>query len=109
MDGKLPSLFIRNRDDNTYSLTHVEHTPLKKSCSIEEITNYYPSIEEVCENRNKMENEILKYIPDFCEIFSYNSYYSDVQQMLDKIFIANYKAFLVNHYPYFAVLWKMMA
>ena len=75
MDGKLPSLFIREKDKNLYSLTHVEYTPLFMSHNKNEIMQYEPQKERIEISKLQMEMEIKKYIHNFDEIFIYDSFY----------------------------------
>lgn len=75
MDGNLPSLFIREKNKNTYSLTHVKYTPIYKSSNKKDIVHFLPLKEEIEISRLNMELEIKKYINNFNDIFKYDSYY----------------------------------
>jgi FAD dependent oxidoreductase len=75
MDGNLPSLFIRNKKDHLYSLTHVKYTPLFRSLDKHAVLNYIASEEEIENSKMNMESDIKKYIPEFDDIFKYDSYY----------------------------------
>jgi hypothetical protein len=75
MDGKLPSLFIREKEKNLYSLTHVKYTPIFTSNNKNDILHYIPLKEEIEICKLHMELEIKKYISKFNDIFKYNSYY----------------------------------
>lgn len=75
MDGNLPSLFIREKNNNLYSLTHVKYTPLLSSSNKDDIIHYYPSKEKIEISRLNMEFEIKKYISNFNDIFKYKSYH----------------------------------
>jgi hypothetical protein len=74
MDGNFASLFIKDKLNNTYSLTHVKYTPLISSTNINDILQYNPDDDRLNKNRKNMENDIKKYFPLYDEYFKYDSY-----------------------------------
>jgi hypothetical protein len=62
VDGPFISLYPYDIDNNIYTLTDVENTPINDSFSIEEI-------------RLKVETKTINYIPDFKSSFEYDGYY----------------------------------
>lgn len=75
MDGNFPSLFIRNKEENLYSLTHVKYTPLLKSNSLKNILTFVPTEDDVNNNKLNMENDMKKYLSSFDLCFEYVGYY----------------------------------
>lgn len=73
MDGNFCSLYPRNGD--IYTLTDVEFTPIKKSHNFNDIKNYVPSDEEISNTKNKMENKLCQYLPNFLKMFKYEGYF----------------------------------
>lgn len=75
MDGKLPSLFLRDKEKLIYSLTHVEFTPLMKTNDINKLKNMKLSKDMIENTKNNMESSIKKYIPTFEKNFEYIDYF----------------------------------
>lgn len=75
MDGNFPSLFIRNINNNTYSLTHVLYTPIRKAHTFNIVMQYNPTPNEIESNKLAMEKDIEYYIKDFKEYFVYKHHY----------------------------------
>lgn len=73
VDGDFCSLYPR--ETNIYTLTDVEFTPLFKSSSFEEVKNFIPSQDLINNRKNKMEEKIKFYYPDFENNFEYQSYF----------------------------------
>ena len=76
MDGDFFSIFPRNLDENTYTLTHVKYTPLISSSNIENINNYILTEDTLKETIKNMENEVFKYYKDFLKYFKYETYFT---------------------------------
>jgi len=75
MDGQFLSLYPRDINNNIYSLTDVEHTPLIKSTNYQDILNFQVT-EEIIENvKNKIIKKTEIYYPDFLKSFEYNGYF----------------------------------
>jgi len=79
VDGPLFSIYPYK--DSDYTVTDVEHTPMFTSSTIEEINNYWLLIKpgDVDELRNKIEQKILLYYPNFLQDFRYKEYYTSVK------------------------------
>jgi len=75
MDGPFSSLYPRDIENNLYTLTDVEYTPIISSSNYLDIENYEVTNEEVEQIKLKMCNKFKKYYPDFENIFEYNSYF----------------------------------
>jgi len=75
MDGLFFSLFPRNINKQTYTLTHVLYTPILSSNNIEDINNYNIQEENVLDIKEKMTNDVLKIYPNFHKSFIYKSYF----------------------------------
>lgn len=82
MDGNFVSLYPyeSNNDKKLFTLTHVKHTPIIKSKNINDIllTEYKiinNKINIINDLKTIFEKDIKKYINNFDDIFSYNSYY----------------------------------
>jgi len=75
MDGLFFSLFPRNINKQTYTLTHVLYTPVIISNNIEDINNYNIQEENVLDIKEKMTNDVLKIYPNFQKSFIYKSYF----------------------------------
>ena len=65
MDGALPSLFPFDLQQNLYSLTHAQYTPLQKTKDPGEIKSYVPSAETILRHREAMEADIRLYVSNF--------------------------------------------
>ena len=74
MDGEFPSLFVRDKEKKTYSLTHVKYTPILTSNDINKVLKYEPSKEEINKSKLNMEREIIKYCPMFSVKFTHEGY-----------------------------------
>uniref|UniRef100_A0A6C0CR64 Uncharacterized protein n=1 Tax=viral metagenome TaxID=1070528 RepID=A0A6C0CR64_9ZZZZ len=75
MDGNFFSIFPRNIEDNTYTLTHVLYTPIIKSKDINTILKYSISEEKVIEIKDNMEREVLQVYKRFSDDFIYQDYF----------------------------------
>lgn len=74
VDGNFCSLYPR--EDNIYTLTDVEHTPIVISKNFNEIKDYIPTEEEIEIKKTLMEEKIFFYYPSFYESFEYISYFT---------------------------------
>jgi hypothetical protein len=76
MDGDFFSIYPRDIQKETYTLTHVKHTPLIKSNFIEDITNFTLTQEKLKETIKNMENDVLKYYKNFLKNFEYQTFFT---------------------------------
>ena len=74
MDGEFFSLFPRDIDKKIYSLTHVKYTPFQKTKNINNLNNIPPI--DVDDIRTKIENDVIKYIPNFKKKFIYKTFFT---------------------------------
>jgi hypothetical protein len=75
MDGKFISLYPRDIENQIYTLTDVEFTPLKKSYSYNEVDEYIPSCEEIEIVKQNIISKMKTYYPDFEKYFEYDGYF----------------------------------
>lgn len=75
MDGQAPSLFLRDKEQQLYSLTHVKHTPIFVSTDLAAVLAFVPTEEELKTARSNMEADYERYDPSFRKNFTYESYY----------------------------------
>ena len=75
MDGHFSSLYPLDGNCILYSLTNVKYTPLITSYCFNTVENYKITENIVQDIKNNMEKEIEKYIPNFKNIFLYDSYF----------------------------------
>ena len=75
MDGLFPSLYPRDLKNYLYTLTDVEWTPLCVSRHFQEIADFSPTDEQLEHTKEKMEEKIQTYIPDFKSHFEYHDYF----------------------------------
>lgn len=73
VDGDFCSLYPREND--IYTLTDVEHTPLYKSSKFSEVESFQPTEETILNTKSKMEEKITSYYPDFHNNFIYEGYF----------------------------------
>ena len=76
MDGDFFSLFPRDIDKKIYSLTHVKHTPFQKTKNINNFNNNSILDVDVDDIKKKIENDVIKYIPNFKKKYIYKSYFT---------------------------------
>jgi len=83
VDGNLFSIYPYK--DNKFTLTDVELTPLKKFKSIRKLSNYKNNIDSffIEKNIKKFENKVEKIIPNFKEIFTYDSYFLSTKSKIN--------------------------
>lgn len=75
MDGKFLSLYPRDIENNLFSLTDVEYTPIISSNNYSDIENYQVKEEEINFIKEKMIDKLKNYYPEFEENFEYNSFF----------------------------------
>ena len=75
MDGDFFSLFPRDIDKKTYSLTHVKYTPFQKYNSPGEINNVIDD-NMVTEIKNNIITSVKKYIPSFNTKYIYKGFFT---------------------------------
>lgn len=75
MDGAFCSLYPRDINNNLFTLTDVEYTPIIASTNYEDIDNYIVTTSEIEEIKIKMCNKLKKYYPPFENKFKYISYF----------------------------------
>jgi hypothetical protein len=76
MDGHFFSIYPRNLENNTYTLTHVKYTPLLQSSNPMDIEKYVVNEDIVLETINNMEKDVLLYYKEFKDNFTYDSYFT---------------------------------
>ena len=75
MDGKFFSLYPREINMGTYTLTDVEFTPIISSSDFNDIVNYKITQEKIEEIKNKMVTKCKEYYPEFENTFEYADYF----------------------------------
>jgi len=82
MDGPFYSIYPYKPDERLFTLTHVAHTPLMTSDSIDEIRRHqYTDVPEhlIQEHRRKTEADVRISIPKFDDYFSYHGHFLSVK------------------------------
>jgi len=82
VDGNFFSIYPYS--DNLFTLTDVEHTPLKKFKKIDSLKIFEKKIDEqfILDKRDLFENKVKFYFPEFSEHFEYESYFLSVKSKL---------------------------
>ena len=77
MDGKLPSLYPYADKKDLFTLTHAEHTHIKKFRKFQLLEKYKKNIttKQIKNIRNKIEKDMNFYFPDFKKIFNFKNYF----------------------------------
>ena len=75
MDGKFMSLYPRNIDENIYTLTDVELTPIISSENYDDIENYILTNEKIILIKEKMIEKFMNYYDKFLEHFEYQGFF----------------------------------
>lgn len=73
VDGDFFSIYPYQK--NKYTLTDVEHTPLKVFSSIEELHSFEFTTEMLDEKKNLMESKVKYYYPEFNSHFRYHGFF----------------------------------
>jgi hypothetical protein len=68
-------MFVRDIDNNIYTLTDVENTPIVKNYSYKEIYDYKVTESQIDSIKEKMISKFKKYYSNFEEDFSYEGYF----------------------------------
>jgi hypothetical protein len=84
VDGKLFSIFPYS-NNNLYSLTDVELTPLKKFKSVDSLTKFKSKIDLEFINKKTLlfEEKVLSLFPDFLKSFKYYNYFLSVKSKIN--------------------------
>lgn len=79
VDGPLFSIYPYN--NNLYTLTDVEYTPIKKFKDVNEINEFTKKLNDQTKNkiRKKMEKKVKSYYPKFNNVFSYKDYFISIK------------------------------
>ena len=75
MDGKFSSLYPRDIENNIYTLSDVEFTPIVSSNNVNDILEYKITCEKIEEIKNNMVTKLKQYYPDFENTFEYFDYF----------------------------------
>uniref|UniRef100_A0A6C0I8Y6 FAD dependent oxidoreductase domain-containing protein n=1 Tax=viral metagenome TaxID=1070528 RepID=A0A6C0I8Y6_9ZZZZ len=75
MDGNFMSLYPRDIDNDIFTLSDVEHTPVLVSDNYNDIHNYLITNEKIDELFLKFTEKISFYYPEFKNNFTYHSYF----------------------------------
>jgi hypothetical protein len=83
VDGKFFSIYPYG--DNLYTLTDVEHTPIKKFKLFDDLKKYEKNItnDEIMTIKQKMEDRVIRYLPDFNQYFTYYGHFLSVKSKID--------------------------
>jgi hypothetical protein len=82
VDGTLFSIYPYF--DNKFTVTDVEHTPIKRFKSISSLEKYRKNISDLLidEKKNSIEKKINKYYPSFGKNFKYDGYFLSVKSKI---------------------------
>lgn len=85
VDGKLFSIYPYH--NNNYTLTDVEHTPIKKFNSIKKLNNFINNFDEKIVNEKKklIENKVNMYYNNFANDFKYKTYFLSVKSKIKNL------------------------
>jgi hypothetical protein len=75
MDGNFMSLYPRNIENNQYTLTDVELTPIFTSILYDDVDKYRISNELIFSTKNKMIDKFINYYKNFLDNFEYDGYF----------------------------------
>lgn len=87
VDGDFFSIYPY--DNERYTVTDVQHTPICKFDSISDLYEFQITDELVHIKTDLIQNKILSYFPDFLNHFKYNSYFTSVKSKLYSDFSGN--------------------
>ena len=82
MDGHFFSLYPINDKCIIYSLTHVKYTPIIVSNNIMDLYNTPINLSDIEIIKANIENDVIKYFPDFLEFFEYENYFFSTKTKL---------------------------
>ena len=77
VDGDFFSIFPYK--NNLYTLTDVEHTPIKSSTNLVDIENIKIDDTLLSDKIDKMQQKVLFYYPSFLNDFKYSGYYTSIK------------------------------
>jgi hypothetical protein len=85
VDGKLFSIYPYQYDD--YTVTDVEHTPIKKFKSVKKLNLFLETFDEniVNKKRNLIEEKIKKYYNGFTDDFRFKTYLLSTKSKIDNL------------------------
>jgi len=85
--------------DNLYTLTDVEHTPIKKFNNIKSLVNYTKNFDDsiIQEKIKVFEKKVLNYYPEFKENFKYNSYFLSTKSKIINLSSRRYPIIIKNN------------
>ena len=78
VDGEFSSLYPFDIDTDIYTLTHVKYAPIIKSDNIEDIHNFDIHNFDIKNQIALIEEDFVKFYPEFKEYFTYNSFFLSV-------------------------------
>lgn len=83
VDGNLFSIYPYYEDK--FSITDVEHTPLKKFKSLESLDAFKKKINNdlINEKKRAIEDKVKNFLPEFDEYFKYDSYFLSVKSKIN--------------------------
>ena len=82
VDGQLFSIYPY--ESNTYTVTDVEHTPIKKFKTIKSLKNFKKTIsKDLIESKiQRIQNKIISYYPEFLDDFKYKNYFISIKSKI---------------------------
>lgn len=75
VDGNFFSIYPYKMQENKFTLTDVEHTPLKTFSSMQDLNEYTVSEDFIQKKRKLIEEKVDKYFPNFKHNFAYSGYF----------------------------------
>jgi len=83
VDGQLFSIYPY--EDNIYTVTDVEHTPIKKFKNINDLNEFKNNnyLDLINKKRILIENKICEYFPNFLKEFKYYSYFISTKSKIE--------------------------
>lgn len=96
VDGNLFSIYPYS--ENIFTLTDVEHTPIKKFKSMKDLNKYKKKFNETVVNDRKklFEEKVLGYYPKFLDDFKYKSYFLSVKSKIENDSCDRYPVIIEN-------------
>lgn len=96
VDGDLFSIYPYF--ENTYTLTDVEYTPIKKFKSIKDLNRYKKKITETTmyDRKKLFEKKVLTYYPKFLNNFKYKGYFLSTKSKIESDSSSRYPVIIEN-------------
>ena len=96
VDGDLFSIYPY--DSNTFTLTDVEHTPIKKFSSINQLNRFKKKINDLYmdNKKNLFEKKVLIYYPKFLTDFKYKGYFLSIKSKIENDSSSRYPVIIDN-------------